>query len=183
MRGRAQPRLSRDRSHFDQIGSPGIGRFADANAAAGGWTLRREFLQQAAAGTAAVGMMGGQLTPFGAAAAPAKSDSIPVTLTINGQTHELRLDPRVTLLDALREHLGLTGTKKGCDHGQCGACTVLSNGRRIYSCLTLAAVQSGSEITSIEGLADGETLHPMQAAFIAPASRLRTCRSGGLRQQ
>src|ERR1700733_11615745 len=103
-------RLSRDRSHFDQIGSPEIGRFADANAAAGDGLSRREFLQQAAAGTAAVGMMGGQAAPFGAAAAPAKSDSIPVTLTINGQSHELRLDPRVTLLDALREHLGLTGT-------------------------------------------------------------------------
>jgi len=88
-----------------------------------------------------------------------------VTLCVKGTEHRLELDPRVTLLDALREHLGSTGTKKGCDRGQCGACTVLVEGRRIYSCLALAASHDGAEVTTIEGLArDG--LHPMQAAFV-----------------
>jgi xanthine dehydrogenase YagT iron-sulfur-binding subunit len=91
---------------------------------------------------------------------------VEVTLRINGADHELRLDPRVTVLDALREHLGLTGAKKGCDHGQCGACTVLVDGRRANSCLMLAVAAEGSEITTIEGLADGEDLHPVQAAFV-----------------
>jgi xanthine dehydrogenase YagT iron-sulfur-binding subunit len=91
---------------------------------------------------------------------------IPVTLQVNGQTHALNLDPRTTLLDALREHLILTGAKKGCDHGQCGACTVLLDGRRINSCLTLAVMHDGQAITTIEGLADGKTLHPLQAAFV-----------------
>ncbi|WEX91110.1 2Fe-2S iron-sulfur cluster-binding protein [Sinorhizobium garamanticum] len=92
---------------------------------------------------------------------------IPMTLTINATEHALELDPRTTLLDALRNHLGLTGSKKGCDHGQCGACTVLVNGRRINSCLSLAAQHEGDEITTIEGLADGDQLHPVQAAFVA----------------
>src|SRR5579859_7243444 len=140
---------------------------------------RREFLQQAAVGTAAVGVMGGQPALFAAAPPSARPELIPVTLKINGQMHQLQLDPRVSLLDALRENLGLTGTKKGCDHGQCGACTVLSDGRRIYSCLTLAAMQSGAEVTTIEGLADGETLHPMQAAFVArDAFQCGYCTSG-----
>jgi len=89
-----------------------------------------------------------------------------VTLHVNGKQHKLKLQTRVTLLDALREYLGLTGTKKGCDHGQCGACTVLVDGRRIYSCLTLAVMQQGPKITTVEGLADGDRLHPVQAAFI-----------------
>jgi xanthine dehydrogenase YagT iron-sulfur-binding subunit len=88
------------------------------------------------------------------------------SLTINGQRHELDLEPRVTLLDLLRERLQLTGSKKGCDHGQCGACTVLVDGARVNSCLTLAVMQDGKEITTIEGLAEGEEPHPMQAAFI-----------------
>jgi xanthine dehydrogenase YagT iron-sulfur-binding subunit len=90
-----------------------------------------------------------------------------LSLVVNGTTHRLRLDHRTTLLDALREHLGLTGTKKGCDHGQCGACTVLIGGRRVNSCLLLAVMAQGAEITTIEGLAspDGE-LHPLQAAFV-----------------
>jgi len=87
-------------------------------------------------------------------------------LTINGQPHALPADPRVTLLDFLREHAGLTGTKKGCDHGQCGACTVLVNGRRIDACLTLAVAHEGDHVVTIEGLARGGELHPMQAAFI-----------------
>jgi xanthine dehydrogenase YagT iron-sulfur-binding subunit len=89
-----------------------------------------------------------------------------VTLTVNGQPRELELDPRTSLLDALREHLHLTGTKKGCDHGQCGACTVLINGRRINSCLTLAVMHEHDDVVTIEGLSGPETLHPLQVAFI-----------------
>ncbi len=88
------------------------------------------------------------------------------SLSINGEQHELVLDPRVTLLDLLREHLHLTGTKKGCDHGQCGACTVLVNGRRLNSCLSLAVTHEGDKIITIEGLGSPENLHPMQAAFV-----------------
>ncbi|MBM6593150.1 aldehyde dehydrogenase iron-sulfur subunit PaoA [Microvirga pudoricolor] len=89
-----------------------------------------------------------------------------ISLTVNGQAHALELDTRTTLLDALREHLHLTGSKKGCDHGQCGACTVLIDGRRVNSCLTLAIMNEGMEITTIEGLGAPDQLHPMQAAFI-----------------
>jgi xanthine dehydrogenase YagT iron-sulfur-binding subunit len=89
-----------------------------------------------------------------------------VSLTVNGKARELELDIRTTLLDLLREHLHLTGTKKGCDHGQCGACTVIVGGRRINSCLTLAVMHQGDRITTIEGLGNPENLHPMQAAFI-----------------
>ena len=94
-------------------------------------------------------------------------DEVDLTLQINGQAHRLRVEPRVSLLDALRENLGLTGTKKGCDHGQCGACTVLIDGRRVLSCLTLAAAADDAKITTIEGLGTPEALHPMQAAFVA----------------
>ncbi|HDZ57755.1 MAG TPA: 2Fe-2S iron-sulfur cluster binding domain-containing protein [Pseudomonas xinjiangensis] len=90
----------------------------------------------------------------------------PITIELNGQTRQLEVFPWTTLLDLLREQLALTGTKKGCDHGQCGACTVLLNGRRINSCLTLAVMHDGAELTTIEGLADGDSLHPMQAAFV-----------------
>jgi xanthine dehydrogenase YagT iron-sulfur-binding subunit len=90
-----------------------------------------------------------------------------LTLRINGVSHSLRIDTRTTLLDALRERLGLTGTKKGCDHGQCGACTVLVNGRRINSCLSLAMMHVDDEITTIEGVGTPDALHPLQAAFIA----------------
>jgi len=94
--------------------------------------------------------------------------TIPLRLTLNGQPREIALDdPRVTLLDLLRERLGLTGAKKGCDRGQCGACTVLVDGRRINSCLTLAASLDGAEVLTIEGLTEGDRLHPVQAAFIA----------------
>ena len=93
-------------------------------------------------------------------------EKLPLTLQVNGVTHKLTVEPRVTLLDLLREQLHLTGTKKGCDHGQCGACTVHVNGARINSCLTLAIMQNGQKITTIEGLAQGEQLHPMQEAFI-----------------
>jgi len=92
--------------------------------------------------------------------------SVLVRLRINGRDQELQLEPRVSLLDALRERLGMTGTKKGCDHGQCGACTVLIDDRRVLSCLTLAVQADGKRVTTIEGLADGERLHPMQQAFL-----------------
>ena len=94
---------------------------------------------------------------------PAK---MPLSLTVNGETRRLELDTRTTLLDTLREHLQLTGTKKGCDHGQCGACTVMVNGERINSCLSLAVQHDGDEITTIEGLGTPDDLHPMQAAFV-----------------
>ncbi|NVO86624.1 2Fe-2S iron-sulfur cluster-binding protein [Hymenobacter terrestris] len=99
-------------------------------------------------------------------AAATASDTVAVALTINGQAHRLTLDPRVALLDALRENLHLTGTKKGCDHGQCGACTVHLDGQSALACLTLAVMAQGKEITTIEGLAKGEELHPLQAAFL-----------------
>jgi xanthine dehydrogenase YagT iron-sulfur-binding subunit len=94
------------------------------------------------------------------------SPAVKIDLQINGRSHSLTLDPRTTLLDALREHLALTGSKKGCDHGQCGACTVLIEGRRINSCLTLAVMHNGQSVTTIEGLAEAGKLHPLQAAFV-----------------
>ena len=89
-----------------------------------------------------------------------------IALRINGEEHRLEVDVRTTLLDLLREHLGLTGAKKGCDHGQCGACTILLDGRRANACLTLAVAHGGAELTTVEGLAAGDDLHPLQAAFI-----------------
>jgi xanthine dehydrogenase YagT iron-sulfur-binding subunit len=93
-------------------------------------------------------------------------EKMPLTLEVNGTKHQLSIEPRTTLLDLLREQLQLTGTKKGCDHGQCGACTVHVNGRRVLSCLSLAVMQEGKQITTIEGIAKGDQLHPMQEAFI-----------------
>ncbi len=97
---------------------------------------------------------------------PASGVTIPVELNVNGTTYSLSLDPRTTLLDALREHLHLTGTKKGCDHGQCGACTVHVNGRRVNACLSLAGTHEGDTVTTIEGIGSVGSLHPMQAAFV-----------------
>jgi xanthine dehydrogenase YagT iron-sulfur-binding subunit len=117
---------------------------------------------------------GGTLAALTAVPAAVQAQSTPVgtpavskvSLTVNGHSHELAIDTRTTLLDALREHLHLTGSKKGCDHGQCGACTVIIDGRRVNSCLTLAIMNEGMEITTIEGLGTPGNLHPMQEAFI-----------------
>ena len=112
-------------------------------------------------------------------AAPAAT--YPVSLTINGRQHDYQVEAWVTLLDLLRERAGLTGSKKGCDHGQCGACTVLVGGRRINACLTLAVMQNGKEITTVEGLAHGDQLHPLQQAFIDhDAFQCGYCTSGQL---
>jgi xanthine dehydrogenase YagT iron-sulfur-binding subunit len=127
---------------------------------------RRAFM--AAAGTAVATPLVARTGGAAPNSAPAQDFSLPVkvTLRVNGADKALTLDARTTLLDALREHLGLTGSKKGCDHGQCGACTVLIEGRRVVACLTLALAAQGRDITTIEGLARGDKLHPMQQAFI-----------------
>jgi xanthine dehydrogenase YagT iron-sulfur-binding subunit len=133
---------------------------------------RRKFIKQVA-GTSVAIAIGPNLLKSApldqidsTSSAGAAGESINVHLKINGKAYALDIDPRVSLLDALRERLHLTGSKKGCDHGQCGACTVLINGRRVNSCLTLAVMHEGDEITTIEGLANGDQLHPMQAAFV-----------------
>lgn len=141
-----------------------------AKEGADGQVSRREFVITVGAmtGVAAVGF------PFLAHTGPlsaragdiAAENLVPVKLQINGMNHELSLDPRITLLDLLREDLAMTGTKLGCSHGQCGACTVLVNGRRINSCLSLAVVHDGDQITTIEGLSQGDELHPLQTAFV-----------------
>ncbi len=113
------------------------------------------------------------------ASALQSTDAIALTLWVNGKSYDLEIDPRTTLLDCLREHLHLTGSKKGCDHGQCGACTVHINGRRVNSCLCFAAMHEGDEITTIEGLGQPDHLHPMQAAFVAcDAYQCGYCTSG-----
>jgi xanthine dehydrogenase YagT iron-sulfur-binding subunit len=131
---------------------------------------------------AALGSAAGALAlPAGAEAAVTPATTVAITLQVNHQPHRMTIDPRVTLLDLLREHLALTGSKKGCDHGQCGACTVLVNGRRINSCLSLAVTHDGDEITTVEGLAKGRSLGEMQSAFIeADAFQCGYCTSGQL---
>jgi xanthine dehydrogenase YagT iron-sulfur-binding subunit len=142
---------------------------SEATSASGfGVSTRRKFLTRLG--------MAGLLTSAGpvfaegsrdeTAVSPELKDAVPVTLRVNGKKYDLRIDPRTTLLDCLREHLHLTGSKKGCDHGQCGACTVHINGRRVNSCLCFAAMYQDAEITTIEGLGVPENLHPMQAAFV-----------------
>jgi len=116
--------------------------------------------------TGAAPMMGGAPMTGGGPAGTDRPVLAKVSLTVNGQRRDLELDTRTSLLDAAREHLHLTGSKKGCDHGQCGACTMIVDGRRINACLTLAVMHQGSQITTIEGLGQPESLHPMQAAFI-----------------
>ena len=132
---------------------------------------RREFLELSLAG-AGVMASGAASSSQGATGgtvmrATAGASEVAITLRINGKDHQLRVDPRTTLLDCIRETVALTGTKKGCDHGQCGACTVHVNGRRVNSCLSLAVMHDGEEITTIEGLGTHDKLHPMQAAFVA----------------
>lgn len=130
---------------------------------------RRQFLKQSSLISAL------SITPPGVLKAAASEwdekaaaffEKLPLTVEVNGVQHKLSVEPRVVLLDLLREQLGLTGTKKGCDHGQCGACTVHVDGKRVLSCLTLAVMQDGKKVMTIEGLANGDTLHPMQEAFI-----------------
>lgn len=122
---------------------------------------RRDLMAAGAASAVAVG------APNAIAAAPVDEPTLAqVAFKVNGERRALTLDTRTTLLDALREHLKLTGTKKGCDHGQCGACTVIVEGRRINACLTLAVMHEGDEVTTIEGLGTPEKLHPLQAAFV-----------------
>ena len=136
-----------------------------AAAATGSGGISRRSVLQIAGGAASL------VAASGASAQPATRETPPSTtarvrLVVNGQDQQLELDPRQSLLDVLRERLDLTGTKKGCNQGACGACTVLVNGRRITSCLTLAVMHDGAEITTIEGLAQGDELHPLQVAFI-----------------
>lgn len=143
---------------------------------------RREVLVLTAAtgGLLAGGqVMWGPVSPAAAQDAVSTPTPLEVMLRINGTEHRLTLDPRTTLLDTVREHLHLTGSKKGCGLGQCGACTVLMDGKRVKSCLSLAALAEGREITTIEGLAQGEVLHPLQAAFIErDAFQCGYCTSG-----
>jgi len=127
---------------------------------------RRSFLQSALAAVGATQVPVAASASQPAAPAVPAAPPQPVRLNINGRDYNLSLEPRVTLLDALREHIGLAGTKKGCDRGQCGACTVLVDGRRINACLTLAVMHEGQRITTIEGLAQGDKLSPMQQAFL-----------------
>jgi xanthine dehydrogenase YagT iron-sulfur-binding subunit len=123
---------------------------------------RRRFLGTASAATLVVASRSASAETLAEPVSPSEN----VVLTVNRRRRALDLDPRVTLLDALREHLGLTGTKKGCDQGQCGACTVIVNGQRINSCLTLAVMHAGDDVTTIEGFEESGDLHPMQAAFV-----------------
>src|SRR6202041_2441442 len=139
------------------------------------WRPRRPTRRQILETAAALAVLGYTRPSFAAEGNPATPPlpptdlavaDVPVRLTVNGTAQNLTLDTRTTLLDMLREHLGLTGSKKGCDHGQCGACTVLVDGRRINSCLSLAVMKDGAKITTIEGLAKDGALHPLQQAFI-----------------
>jgi xanthine dehydrogenase YagT iron-sulfur-binding subunit len=138
---------------------------------AGPWPISRRGAMQAGAALAGASLAGCAATAGAPATGAPSSPDLPpqmanVELTVNGRPHRLRLDTRTSVLDMLRENLQLKGSKKGCDHGQCGACTVLVDGRRTNACLTLAVMQDGRDITTIEGLAKGEQLHPVQAAFL-----------------
>ena len=150
----------------DDNNFPGHAGAADA------WPVSRRGVMQAGAAVASLSMAGcavqpGALAGQGASARTEKPPSMmAVTLNVNGKIHRLNVDTRTTVLDALREHLALKGSKKGCDHGQCGACTVLIDGRRSNACLSLAVMHDGHAITSIEGLSSGDRLHPMQTAFV-----------------
>jgi xanthine dehydrogenase YagT iron-sulfur-binding subunit len=159
--------------------APGTERYGEI-----GKSTRRTFLSRLAmAGLAASANSGAAAMgqgPLKELPLSAKSkDAVPVTLRVNGKKYDLRIDPRTTLLDCLREHLHLTGTKKGCDHGQCGACTVHVNGRRVNACLCFAAMYQDDDITTIEGLGQPGNLHAMQAAFVShDAYQCGYCTSG-----
>jgi xanthine dehydrogenase YagT iron-sulfur-binding subunit len=131
---------------------------------------RRKLLKASAAAGGAVAagplVSDAEAQSVAQAAKPAAASSVNVLLRVNGSEHQVMIDPRTTLLDTLRERLHLTGTKKGCDQGQCGACTVIVDGRRVTSCLTLAVMQQGHDITTVEGLGTPKNMHPMQAAFV-----------------
>ncbi|MDB5426143.1 MAG: aldehyde dehydrogenase iron-sulfur subunit [Phenylobacterium sp.] len=130
-------------------------------------SVSRRHIVAGGAATATAASLAGPAAAVKDAQPPGRAPAmVAVRLKVNGKDSALTLDPRTTLLDALREHIHLTGTKKGCDHGQCGACTVMVDGRRINSCLTLAVMHEGDEITTIEGLGQPDHLHPMQAAFV-----------------
>ncbi len=150
---------------------------------------RRKFLLTS--GTSVAASLVAAYVPASAKSAAGVSDSapptagpniegaVPITLRINGKDHKLNVDPRTTLLDCIRETVALTGTKKGCDHGQCGACTVHVNGKRVLSCLNLALMHDGKEITTVEGLGTPDAMHPMQASFLAcDAYQCGYCTSG-----
>ncbi len=150
---------------------------------------RRKFLLTS--GTSVAASLVAAYLPASAKSAPEVTDSdplsagpsiegaMPITLRINGKDHQLKIDPRTTLLDCIRETVALTGTKKGCDHGQCGACTVHVNGKRVLSCLNLALMHDGEEITTVEGLGTPDAMHPMQTAFLAcDAYQCGYCTSG-----
>jgi xanthine dehydrogenase YagT iron-sulfur-binding subunit len=151
----------------------------------GGPETRRKFLKQFTV-TGAAMTLGPRLLGVSSAGAAEKmpaaaiaENAVDVRLKVNGKNYTLNLDPRTTLLDCLREHLHLTGSKKGCDHGQCGACTVHINGRRVNSCLCFAAMHDGEEITTVEGIGQSENLHPVQAAFVTcDAYQCGYCTSG-----
>ena len=159
-RDRAHPDLSDDPSDSGEQSEPVFGRIS-----------RRSFLSHlGAAGIAATAsplLAATQTPPVPVAEEPASvPGAMPITLHVNGKEYRLQIDPRVTLFDCLRENLNLPGTKKGCDHGQCGACTVHVNGRRVNSCLSFAVMHANDQITTIEGLGQPDHLHPMQAAFV-----------------
>ena len=150
---------------------------------------RRQFLLTSGSGVAASLVAGyapalaksaaGERDSAPTSAGPNIDGAVPITLRINGKEHSLRIDPRTTLLDCIRETVVLTGTKKGCDHGQCGACTLHVNGRRVLSCLNLALMHDGEEITTVEGLGTPDAMHPMQASFLAcDAYQCGYCTSG-----
>jgi len=160
--------MSSSRTFEDVKSSPCSVEDAPLDASTEWVVSRRDFLRSATVVGAATAAGLSQSADAEAiqAAKLSAAQTMPVSLKINGESHNLTLDTRVTLLDALREHLGLTGSKKGCDHGQCGACTVLVDGRRVNSCLMLAATVDGLDVTTIEGLSHGEELHAVQAAFL-----------------
>jgi xanthine dehydrogenase YagT iron-sulfur-binding subunit len=155
---------------------------SEASSASGfGVSTRRKFLTRLgmAGLLTSAGSVFGERSRDENGLSPELKDAIPVTLRVNGKKYDLRIDPRTTVLDCLREHLHLTGSKKGCDHGQCGACTVHINGRRVNSCLCLAGMYQGDEITTIEGLGQPGNLHPMQEAFVShDAYQCGYCTSG-----